>query len=118
MTSKLQCVDCKVNTQCPTYEIIENTLDTAKVHYKLNLTLGFIFTVNKPDEFRETFYEQVGDISISASVLSEFIQKQINKCDCVSQQLGAKLDLMVIPNKQAFEELSEYIKVTHEEDNE
>lgn len=118
MLEKLLCVDCSSNIDCPTYKIIENTLDNNKVHYKLGMKLEFIFTANEPQEFKTDFEQYVVDIAEQAAALSEFIQEQIKDCACDVQQLGAKMDLKTIPNKQAFDELVEYIKVTHETSNE
>lgn len=118
MTEKLFCVDCPVNDECPTYKIVENTLDSSKAHFKITLSMSFILTAHNPDEFKGNFDEYVVDIAENAAALSEFISDNITECECEVQQLGANMSINSIPNKQAFEELSEYIKVTHETSNE
>lgn len=118
MTEKLLCVDCPANDECPTYKIVENTLDSSKAHYKVSMTMSFILTANNPEEFKSDFDEYVVDIAENAAALSEFISDNIKECECEVQQLGAHLAIESIPNKQAFEEISEYIKVTHETSNE
>lgn len=118
MTEKLLCVDCPSNDECPTYRIVENTLDSSKAHFKITLNMSFILTAHNPDEFKDDFEEYVVDIAENAAALSEFISDNITECDCEIQQLGANMSINSIPNKQAFEELSEYIKVTHETSNE
>ena len=118
MTEKLICVDCPANDECPTYKIVENTLDSSKVHYKVSMTMSFILTANNPEEFKSDFGEYVVDIAENAAALSEFISDNIRECECEVQSLGANMSINSIQNKQAFEELSEYIKVTHETSNE
>lgn len=118
MTEKLICVDCPVNDECPTYKIVENTLDSSKAHFKITLSMDFILTAHNPDEFKGDFDEYVVDIAENAAVLSEFISDNIKECECEVQSLGANMSINSIQNKQAFEELSEYIKVTHETSNE
>ena len=118
MTEKLLCVDCPANDECSTYKIVENTLDLSKAHFKVTLSMSFILTANNPEEFKGDFDECVVDIAENAATLSEFISDNLTECECEVQQLGAKMSIKSIPNKQAFEELSEYIKVTHETSNE
>lgn len=118
MAEKLLCVDCPANDECPTYKIVENTLDSSKAHFKVTVSLNFILTANNPKEFRHDFDEYVVDIADNVAVLSEFISDNIKECECEVQQLGTNMSISSIPNKQAFEELSEYIKVTHETSNE
>ena len=118
MTEKLLCVDCPANDECPTYKIVENTLDSSKAHFKVTLSMSFILTANNSEEFKGDFDECVVDIAENAAALSEFISDNITECECEVQQLGANMSINSIPNKQAFEELSEYIKVTHETSNE
>lgn len=118
MAEKLLCVDCPGNDECPTYKIIENTLNSSKTHFKITLSMSFILTAHNPDEFKGDFEDYVVDIAEKAAVLSEFISDNIAGCECEVQQLGANMSVNSIPNKQAFEELSEYIKVTHETSNE
>lgn len=118
MTEKLLCVDCPANDGCTTYKIVENTLDSSKAHFKVVLSMSFILTANNPKEFKGDFNECVVDIAENAATLSEFISDNIIDCECEVQQLGANMSINSIPNKQAFEELSEYIKVTHETSNE
>lgn len=117
MTNELQCVDCEHNDSCLTYQIIENTLDTNKTHYKLSLKLDFIFTVNKPEEFKAEFEDIAEDIGEEAASLSGYVKQLISECDCEVQPMGAELNIGAIPNKLAFEELSNYVKVTHETSN-
>lgn len=117
MTEELICVDCPTNDECPTYKIVENTLDLSKTHFKITLSMSFILTAYNPDEFKGDFNEYVVDIAEKAATLSEFISDNIAECECEVQQLGADMSISSIPNKQAFEELSEYIKVTHETSN-
>lgn len=118
MTEKLLCVDCPANDECPTYKIVENTLDSSKAHFKVTLSMSFILTANNPEELKGDFNECMVDIAENAATLSEFISDNITDCECEVQQLGANMSINSIPNKQAFEELSEYIKVTHETSNE
>lgn len=118
MTEKLLCVDCPANDECPTYKIVENTLDSSKAHFKVTLSMSFIITAHNPDEFKGDLDEYVVDIAENAAALSEFISDNITEGECEVQQLGANMSINSIPNKQAFEELSEYIKVTHETSNE
>lgn len=118
MTEKLLCVDCPANDECPTYKIVENTLDSSKAHFKVTLSMSFILTAHNPDEFKGDFDEYVVSIAENAAALSELISDNLTECECEVQQLGAKMSINSIPNKQAFEELSEYIKVTHETSNE
>ena len=118
MTEKLLCVDCPANDECPTYKIVENTLDSSKAHFKVTLSMSFILTANNPEEFKGDFDEYVVDIAENAAALSELISDNLTECECEVQQLGAKMSINSILNKQAFEELSEYIKVTHETSNE
>ena len=117
MTEKLICVDCQANNECSTYKIIENTLDSSKAHFKITLNMSFILTAHNPDEFKGDFGEYAIDIAENTATLSEFISHNIKECECEVQQLGANMSINSIPNKQAFEELSEYIKVTHETSN-
>lgn len=117
MTNKLQCVDCDNNERCTTYKIIENTLDPEKVHYKLSLQLNFIFTVNDPDNFKADFEDSALTIAEGSQALSELIKEELSDCLCITQQLGAEMNIGLIPNQQAFEELTEYVKVTHETSN-
>lgn len=118
MTEKLLCVDCPANSECHTYKIVENTLDSSKAHFKVTLSMSFITTAHNPEEFKGDFNEYVVSIAENASALSELISDNLTECECEVQQLGAKMSINSIPNKQAFEELSEYIKVTHETSNE
>lgn len=118
MTEKLLCVDCPANDECPTYKIVENTLDSSKAHFKVTLRTSFIITAHNPDEFEDDFKEYAVDIAENVAALSAFISDNITECECEVQQLGANISVNSIPNKQAFEELSEYIKVTHETSNE
>lgn len=118
MTEKLLCVDCPANDECPTYKIVENTLDSSKAHFKITLSMSFILTAHNPDEFKGDFDECAVDIAENAAALSEFISDNIKECECEVQQLGANMSISSIPNKQAFEEISEYIQVTHETSNE
>lgn len=118
MTEKLLCVDCQANNECPTYKIVENTLDSSKAHFKITLSMSFIITANNPEEFKSDFDEYAIDIAENAAALSEFIGDNLKECECKVQQLGANMSISSIPNKQAFEELSEYIKVIHETSNE
>ena len=118
MTEKLICVDCPINDECITYKIVENTLDSSKAHFKITLSMSFIITAHNPDEFKGTFDEYIVDIADNTAALSEFISDNIKECECEVQQLGTNVSVSSIQNKQAFEELSEYIKVTHETSNE
>ena len=118
MTEKLLCVDCQANNECNTYKIVENTLDSSKAHFKITLSMSFIITANNPEEFKSDFDECAIDIAENAAALSEFIGDNLKECECEAQQLGANMSISSIPNKQAFEELSEYIKVIHETSNE
>ena len=118
MTEKLLCVDCPANDECLTYKIVENTLDSSKVHFKITLSMSFILTAHNPAEFKGDFDECAVDIAENTAALSEFISDNIKECECEVQQLGANMSISSIPNKQAFEEISEYIKVTHETSNE
>ena len=115
MTDKLLCVDCPQNEDCSTYNIIENTLDQTKVHHKLSLKLDFIFTTHNPKEFKGDFQEATIDIAENTAAFAQFIEDAITDCECLVQPLGADMKLELITNKQAFDELSEYIKVTHEQ---
>ena len=118
MTEKLLCVDCPANDESPTYKIVENTLDSSKAHFKITLSMSFILTAHNPAEFKGDFDECAVDIAENTAALSEFISDNIKECECEVQQLGANMSISSIPNKQAFEEISEYIKVTHETSNE
>lgn len=113
MSEKILCVDCPQNRGCTTYKIMDNSLDPNKVHYKISLSLDFIFTAHKPDEFKADFDESVLDIVENTAALSDFIKDTIESCECDVQALGARMDVNVIPNKQVFDELAEYVKVTH-----
>lgn len=113
---KLLCVDCPQNDKCPTYKIVENTLDAKKVHHKLSLSMEFIFTTHNPKDFPEDFHNEVAlDIAEQAGALATFIADSIEEFECEVQPMGADMSIAVISNKQAFDELSEYIKVTHEQ---
>ena len=80
--------------------------------------MSFILTANNQEEFKGDFDEYVVSIAENAAALSELISDNLTECECEVQQLGANMSINSIPNKQAFEELSEYIKVTHETSNE
>lgn len=114
--SKILCTDCPNKDDCTVYEVLNNTLDSKKVHKKISLQMDFIVTINEPEEFLEDWKEDIaGDIAENTACLAGFITDKVGAYNNIVQPLGAHLSVEDLDNKEAFNELSDYIKVTHEQ---
>lgn len=114
--SKILCTDCPEKDECTTYEILSNTLDKDKVHKKISLKMDFIVTVNEPEEFPYDWKKDIVlDIAENAASLANLITDKVGSYNNIVQSLGAELTVAGLSNKDAFTEISNYIKVTHEQ---
>lgn len=114
--SKILCTDCPKKDECTTYEVLSNTLDKDKVHKKISLQMDFIVTVNEPEEFPYDWKEDIVlDIAENTAGLAGMITEKIGSYNNIVQSLGANLTVEDLNNKEAFTEISNYIKVTHEQ---
>ena len=74
-------------------------------------------TVNEPQEFKEDFtMECAEDIAERAYHLSDNIGDLLRDINCDPALLGAELTIADTTNKEAFNKLVNYIKVTHKHD--
>lgn len=114
--SEILCTDCSKKDSCSAYEILNNTLDNNKVHKKIFLQLNFIVTLNEPEEFPIDWEEDISqDIAENAVCFMQFVTEKLEEYNNVAHHLAAHLDVKNITNKQAFEEMTKFIKETHEQ---
>lgn len=112
--SKILCTDCPNKDDCTTYEVLNNTLNHKKVHKKISLQMDFIVTVNEPEEFVDDWQEDIAlDIAENSASLACYITEKVGAYNNIVQPLGAHLTVEELDNKEAFTELSTYIKETH-----
>lgn len=112
------CLNCPSKDNCDMHKILDNTLDSKKCHYKVSLQLDFILTAHNPEEFEEDFhYECATDIATNAAALAESITDLIKDIGADVMPMGAQMNVGRIPNKVAFQEMTDYIKVTHEQED-
>lgn len=110
----IPCMNCADKEECGINTVLNNTLDSSKKHKTLTLTLKILMTVNEPQEFKEDFtMECAEDVAEGAYHLSGSISNLLNDINCDSALLGAELTIADATNKEAFNKLVDYIKVTH-----
>ena len=113
----IPCIKCTDKEDCEISTVLNNTLDNSKKHQTLTLTLEILMTVNEPQEFKEDFImECAEDVSKGACELSDSIGSLLSDINCNPALLGAELTISDTTNKEAFNKLINYIKVTHKHD--
>ena len=113
----IPCINCADKEECGINTVLNNTLDSSKNHKTLTLTLEILMTVNEPQEFKEDFtMECAEDIAEGAYHLSDNISNLLNDINCDPALLGAELTIADTTNKEAFNKLVNYIKVTRKHD--
>lgn len=112
--NNIPCINCADREECGINTVLNNTLDSSKNHKTLTLTLEILMTVNEPQEFKEDFtMDCAEDIAEGAYNLSDTIGDLLKDINCNPALLGAELSISDITNKEAFNKLVNYIKVTH-----
>lgn len=113
----IPCINCADREECGINTVLNNTLDSSKNHKTLTLTLEILMTVNEPQEFKEDFaMDCVENVAEEAYELSDYIGDLLKAINCNPALLGAELTVSNITNKEAFNKLVNYIKVTHKHD--
>lgn len=112
--NNIPCINCADKEECGINTVLNNTLDGSKNHKTLTLTLEILMTVNEPQEFKEDFaMECAEDVAEGAYRLSDSIGDLLKDINCEPALLGAELTISDTTNKEAFNKLVNYIKVTH-----
>lgn len=112
------CTNCPKKDGCSAFKILDNSLNNKKEHAKITLTLEFLVTKGDPQHFEEDFrHEAVEDISTNAAAFAEYVTETVEDLNNDVMPMGAQLTVSQITNKEAFKEISEYIKVTHEQED-
>lgn len=116
MNKDLICLKCDKKNDCADYAMVEGTLNNKKKHMGVSLTLDFIIAVDNPLELVEDMQEDISiQIVEQAKKLSDFILEQFESYNHKIMSLGADLQVGEITNKEAFENMIEYIKESHEQ---
>ena len=113
----IPCINCADREECGINTVLNNTLDNSKNHKTLTLTLEILMTVNEPQEFKDDFtMDCAEDVADGVYELSDNIGDLLRDINCNPALLGAELTVSDITNKEAFNKLVNYIKVTHKHD--
>lgn len=113
----IPCINCADKNECGINTVLNNTLDSSKNHMTLTLTLEILMTVNELQEFKNDFMTECAeDVTDGAYELSNIICDLLKDINCNPALLGAELSISNITNKEAFNKLVNYIKVTHKHD--